>query len=169
MTVYFATELDNSLSGRFYIKIGRSKALTRRLSNLQTGNRRTIALMGVIRTSSIEEDGEIERELHDLFRHKHDVREWFFLTPEDVIDSLKRYSSRAYIAIGQDAFEIISYDRDAVPEFASPWLWGDTDMYEFCPNCGWACGWTYSENFGGDLCLECGASEHNYDRPGPDE
>lgn len=169
MTVYFVTELDNSLSGKYYIKIGRSKSLTRRLSNLQTGNRRTIALMGEIRTSSVEEDNAIEKDLHDQFRDKHDVREWFFLTPEDVIDGLKRYSSRAYIAIGQDAFEIISYDRDAVPEFASPWLWGDTELYEFCPSCGWACGWTYSENFGGDVCLECGASEWDYDRPGPDE
>lgn len=46
MTVYFITELDNSLAGRLYVKIGRSQALERRIANLQTGNRRKIALMG---------------------------------------------------------------------------------------------------------------------------
>lgn len=168
MSVYFLTELDNSFSGRLYVKIGRSKALKRRIADLQTGNRRTIALMGEIRTSSIKEDKEIERDLHDRFSDKSDTREWYFLSIEDVITGLKQYSATAYITVGKDAFEIVSYNRDAVPEFASPWLWGDVDVYEFCPNCGWACGWTYSENFGGDLCLECGASEHDYDTSNPD-
>ncbi|MBD9560582.1 GIY-YIG nuclease family protein [Ensifer sp. ENS03] len=163
MSVYFVTELDNSLAGKLYVKIGRSQKLTRRLANLQTGNRRTIALMGEIRTASVEEDKAIEQALHLHFEYKSDAREWYFLTIEDVIEGLKLYSSQAYIAVGQNAFEIVSYDKDAVPEFASPWLWGDVDCYQFCPHCGWACGWTYSENYGGDVCLECGASEHDYD------
>lgn len=168
MAVYFLTELDNSLAGRLYVKIGRSKALKRRIADLQTGNRRTFALMGEIRTSSIEEDKRIEKDLHDRFSDKSDEREWFFLSAEDVIEGLKRHSVSAYISVGRDAFEIVSYDRDAVPEFVCPWLWGDVDVYDFCPSCGWACGWTYSENFGGDLCLECGASERDYDNPDPE-
>ncbi|WP_309085908.1 GIY-YIG nuclease family protein [Chelativorans sp.] len=168
MVVYFVTELDNSLAGKLHVKIGRSRALERRMANLQTGNRRKIALMGQIRTASVSEDRSIEQRLHLLFEDKLDTREWFSLSPDDVVSALKLFSSNAYIAVGQDAFEIISYDRDAIPEFASPWLWGELDCYEFCPFCGWACGWTYSENHGGDVCLECGASERNYDTLEPD-
>lgn len=54
-------------------------------------------------------------------------------------------------------------DRDAVPEFVSPWNWGDVEAYEFCRTCGWAGWWTYNENWGGEFCLECGASEHDFD------
>lgn len=168
MVVYFVTELDNSLAGKFHVKIGRSRALERRISNLQTGNRRKIALMGQIRTASVSEDRAIEQRLHSVFEHKLDTGEWFSLSPDDVVSALKLFSSTAFIAVGNDAFEIISYDRDAIPEFASPWLWGDFDCYEFCPSCGWACGWTYSENHGGDVCLECGASERDYDAAEPD-
>ncbi|MFD9901289.1 GIY-YIG nuclease family protein [Mesorhizobium sp. NPDC059025] len=163
MAVYFLTELDNSLAGEFHVKIGRSKALERRIANLQTGNPRDIALMGHIKTASIARDRAIEHQLHRLFEDKRDAREWFSLSPEDVISALKLFSPTAYISVGQDAFEIVSYDRDAIPEYASPWLWGDLDHHEFCPSCGWACGWTYSENHGGEVCLECGASEHQYD------
>ncbi|ESW63424.1 hypothetical protein X771_29540 [Mesorhizobium sp. LSJC277A00] len=145
------------------MKVGRSQAVDRRIANLQTGNRRRVALMGEIRTGSISEDRVVERRLHLIFDHKADSGEWFFLSADDVISALKLFSSRAYISVGQDAFEIISYDRDAVPEYASPWLWGELDCYEFCPNCGWAGGWTYSENHGGDVCLECGVSERTYD------
>ena len=73
----------------------------------------------------------------------------------------------AYASVGSEPFEIVSYDNDAVPEYASPWLWGDVYQYDFCPSCGWACGWTYSENHGGDVCLECGASERDYDQDEP--
>ena len=163
MAVYVVTELDNSLAGQFHVKIGRSRSFERRMSNLQTGNRRKIALLGHIRSASVTEDRAIERRLHHLFKDKVDKREWFSPSPEDVVSALKLYSSRSYISVGQDAFEIISYDRDAIPEFASPWQWGELNHSEFCPSCGWACGWTYSENYGGEVCLECGADERDYD------
>lgn len=167
MTVYFLTELENSLAGRLYVKIGRSQSLKRRLSNMQTSNRRELALMGEIRTVSASEDSLIEQRLHVIFEQKMDRGEWFFLSIEDVISGLKLYSSRAFIATAGDPFEIVSSDRDAIPEFASPWMWGDVDSFEFCPSCGWAGGWTYSENHGGNVCLECGDSEHFYNAPEP--
>lgn len=141
------------------------------MANLQTGNRRKIVLMGHINTDSIAADCKIEADLHRLFNSKSDHGEWFELSTDDVIAGLKRYSNNAYITIGNDAFEILSYDRDGVPEYASPWLWNDVDVWEFCPSCGWACGWTYSENWGGLYCIECGASERNYDNgeSGPGE
>lgn len=123
--------------------------------------------MGHIRTVSVSEGRSIEQRLHLLFEDKLDTREWFSLSPEDVVSALKLFSSTAFIALGLEAFEIISYDRNAIPEFASPWLWDDFDCYEFCPSCGWACGWTCSENHGDDVCFECGASESNYDTPEP--
>ncbi|KAE9627947.1 GIY-YIG nuclease family protein [Parasedimentitalea maritima] len=162
MAVYFLTELENSLHGEVIVKIGRSQLLKRRIANLQTGNHRKIALMGEIRTRSIPDDRAVERQLHIKFEDKAEHGEWFSLSPEDVVSALKHFSSIAYIAVGQDAFEIISYDRKAVPEFASPWLWGELDFNEFCPICGWAGGWSYSENHAGDICLECGTSEHEF-------
>lgn len=163
MTVYFITELENSLRGQLIVKIGRSQALTRRMSNLQTGNVRDLALMGEIRTRNIEDDRSVEAALHTLFKNKRENREWFALSVEDVLAGLKRFSTIAYATVGPDPFEIVSYDRDAIPEFASPWAWADLESGDFCPACGWACGWTYSENHGAEICWECGASEHYYE------
>jgi hypothetical protein len=165
--VYFMTELENSMKGRLFVKIGRSRNPLRRMANLQTGNRREIRMMGEIRTRSLAEDCRVESELHQQFEDKIDAGEWYVLTAEDVLSSLKRFSPIAYASVGPDPFEVVSYDNDAVPEYASAWLWADVDQYDFCPSCGWACGWTYSENWGGDVCLACGASERDYDQDEP--
>lgn len=141
-----------SMKGRLFVKIGRSRDPLRRMANLQTGNRREIRMMGEIRTPSLPEDRRVESELYQLFKDKIDAGEWYVLTADEVLASLKRFSSIAYASVGSEPFEIVSYDNDAVPEYASPWLWGDVDQYDFCPSCGWACGWTYSENHGGDVC-----------------
>jgi len=169
VTVYFITELDGSDEWP-QVKIGRSKDVRRRMENLQTGNPRELALMGEIKTRSAEADREAELALHRRFSKHRRQGEWFDLRPEDVIEGLKTFSPIAYIAVGENPFEIIGYDKDAVPEYASAWAWGDVDIWDFCPACGWACGWTYSENWGGLYCIECGASEHDYSREeGPPE
>lgn len=168
MPVYFITELENSMNDRLFVKIGRSRDPLRRMANLQTGNRRQIQIMGHIQTHTLAEDRRIEKALHLHFKDKVDAREWYVLTVEDVLDTLKRFSPIAYAAVGPDPFRVVSYDSDAVPEYISPWLWAEVDQYDFCPSCGWACGWTYSENHGGDVCLECGASERDYDQDEPD-
>lgn len=134
------------------------------MRQLQTGNPDQLSLMGVIRTNGEEADRSLEKALHARCAERRlEQSEWFQLGSQDVIEMLKLHSMDGFITVGNDAFEIISYDRDAVPEYASPWEWGDVEVYEFCPVCGWAGGWSYNENFGGERCLKCGASQHDYD------
>lgn len=163
MTVYFITEEGGSgPAGQLEVKIGMSREPLRRLAKLQTGNPRLIKLMGEIRTKTLPDDRRVEAQFHRLFDNRRGNGEWFRLSAEDVIASFKRFSPIAYAAVGSEPFEIIGYDKDAIPEFASAWEWGEVDQYDFCPSCGWACGWTYSENHGGDVCLECGAGDWDY-------
>ncbi|WP_310622410.1 GIY-YIG nuclease family protein [Flexibacterium corallicola] len=164
MTVYFITELSDDAVDPLRIKIGRSVNVKRRMSNLQTGNPDELALMGEIRTQGITQDAVVERTLHKRYASKHLTREWFSLGASDVIDALKYHSSMAYITVGSDPFEIVSYDRDAIPEFASPWAWGDVEVWDFCPCCGWAGGWSYNESYCGERCLNCGAGEVDFDQ-----
>lgn len=165
MAVYFITELEGSECEPLRIKIGRSANIRRRMSDLQTGNPDELALMGEIRTQGISEDKKIEHALHKIFSDQRIRLEWFGLSANDVIDALKSYSSMAFITVGSEPFEIISYDRDAIPEYASPWAWGDVEAYEFCPCCGWAGGWSYNENYGGERCLKCGEAESHFEHP----
>ncbi|MBL4733161.1 MAG: GIY-YIG nuclease family protein [Rhizobiaceae bacterium] len=163
MAVYFFTEEDDTHPDRPPVKIGFSKNISRRKANLQTGNPRPIALMGYIESSGESEDRVIEKNLHQKYQPiRRGKTEWFDIYPEDVITALNMYSSRAYIVVASNAFEIISYDYDGIPEYANSWNWGDLNPNEFCPACGWACGWTYSENWGCEYCLKCGANEINY-------
>ncbi len=162
MTIYFITELLDDTLEPIRVKIGRSVNISRRISNLQTGNPNKLALMGEIRTQGIPEDKIVERALHERYVRKRLLREWFSLDVNDVIDALKSYSSIAFIAVGSEPFEIVSYDSDAIPEVASPWPWGDVEVNEFCPCCGWAGGWSYNENYSGERCLECGQSEAHF-------
>lgn len=165
MTIYFIAELsEDNLIDPLRIKIGRSIDVQRRMSNLQTGNPDELALMGVINTHNIAEDKVVEKGLHDKYGSNRLTREWFLLSSGDVINALKAHSSNAFITVGSDPFEIISYDRDAIPEFASPWAWGDIEIWDFCPCCGWAGGWSYNENYGGERCLSCGANEVDFDQ-----
>ncbi|MDS7594921.1 GIY-YIG nuclease family protein [Agrobacterium tumefaciens] len=163
MVVYFFTELEDKADPPS-VKIGFSNNVERRRAELQTGNPRTIALMGQIKSEGEREDRTIESDLHRLFADRRGENgEWFEIFPEDVITALHRYSSRAYLTVGDNPFEIVSYDCKGIPEFASPWRWADVNPQEFCPACGWACRWTYSENWGCDYCMECGANEIDYE------
>lgn len=145
------------------IKIGFSLNVRSRVGQLQTGNPKRLALMGEIRGDDAREGRALEKSLHRQFSaSRSELGEWFFIEPQEVIDTLRKYAPHSYIAVGQDAFEIVSYDSDAVPEYVSPWNWGDIELCEFCPACGWAGGWTYNENWGGEFCLKCGASERDF-------
>lgn len=155
MPVYFIAEDENPNYSALRIKIGYSQDVERRARQLQTGSPYRLKLMGEIRLPESEAK-RLERALHKQYSEYRVIGEWFELDPNDVIDILKRNSTFAYIATNDDAFEIIGYDKDAVPELVGAWQWGDLEYDEFCPSCGWACGLTYSENVGTDLCIECG-------------
>lgn len=164
MAVYFVTEKTAFQAEPMLIKVGYSADVIRRKRQLQTGNPRKLVLMGQIVDSGSVQGRALEAYFHQQFSAKRSCQsEWFYIEPKDVLSALKSNAVHAYISVGTNPFEIISFDRDAVPEFASPWNWGDVESDEFCPVCGWAAGWTYSENWGSNFCLECGASDHDYE------
>ena len=123
MTVYFLTADGSPETNPMHIKIGFSQDVTRRVSQLQTGNSYKLSVMGRINTDGGEkEDRAIEKSLHKLHRHKCVRGEWFKLHPEDVINALKAHSYNSFITVGDSPFEIVSYDRKAIPEYASACL-----------------------------------------------
>lgn len=61
-----------------YIKIGKTKSVKQRLSNIQSGCPFHLHLWAGIRTPK---SNEIEMYLHQLFEAQNVRGEWFFLTP----------------------------------------------------------------------------------------
>ena len=161
MAVYFIAERDAD-HWRYLVKVGFSNNIPRRLRTFQTANSREIAVMGFIRTEGPAEDRRVEADLHKRLIDDVVRGEWFSVAPEQIFDALHSYSSNAFIATEGDPFEIIGLDSDAVPIYANPWHWGEFEVDEFCPCCGWACGWTEVETAGGMMCLECGAHDAHY-------
>ena len=165
MPVYFITEIHDPDNEPRSIKIGFSSSVEHRVKQLQTGNASKLKIMGKIEAHTVAEDRVIEKSFHKKHAASHIRGEWFSLYPEDVMSALHSHSPISYLSVGDTPFEIVGYDRDGIPEFASAWEWGDIEPDEFCPACGWACGWSYNENYGGARCLSCGASEHDFEQP----
>lgn len=125
MAVYFILE-ENDADWR--IKIGRSRNPKARTRDLQTGNSRVLKLVGWIDGGS---DVATEARLHAkyaTYNVAHDgeaaSREWFYLQPADILDDLADAGRFGFVARNADAFEIVGYDRDAVPEYVGVWDWG---------------------------------------------
>ena len=125
MAVYFILE-ENDADWR--IKIGRSRNPKARTRDLQTGNSRVLKLVGWIDGGS---DVATEARLHAkyaTYNVAHDgeaaSREWFYLQPADILDDLADAGRSGFVARNADAFEIVGYDRDAVPEYVGVWDWG---------------------------------------------
>lgn len=78
------------------------------------------------------------------------------MNSSDVFEELKRHSTNSFIATNKNAFEVVSHDRDGVPEYLSAWQWGGAEVNEFCPSCGWGGGMDYNENYDGMRCLKFG-------------
>jgi predicted GIY-YIG superfamily endonuclease len=77
MFVYLIRLSENST-----YKIGVTKNITKRIKELQTGNAEEIYLV-----DKYESDNafKIEKALHNFFRHKKKLNEWFDFTIEDEI------------------------------------------------------------------------------------
>jgi len=163
MSVYFLTEEESPHWDPMRIKIGRGSSKKLRIRNLQTGNPDVLSLMGHLETNDTDEDKAIEKTLHKRYANSRFQGEWFYLCAQDVIDALKSYSSNSFISVGDTPYEIVSRDRKGVTEYANAWPWSDVEPDEFCPVCGWAGGWSFNENYGGERCLNCGATEHKYE------
>ena len=156
MPVYFIAENENGNYGNLRVKIGISDNIQSRIRQLQTGSPYELKLMGWIESNN---DRVLEKQLHQKYASVNTHREWFELDAGDVFEELKKHSTSAFIATNENAFEVISYDRDGMPEYFGAWQWGDAEIDEFCPSCGWGGGMDYNENYGGMRCLNCGLIE----------
>ncbi|MCP4991985.1 MAG: GIY-YIG nuclease family protein [Colwellia sp.] len=151
MAIYFIIENEDLINQR--IKIGFSKDPVARIKALQTGNSRKLALMGWIDRNN---DRAYESKLHDKYSSYQVLNEWYEINTEVVLDELKNAGTDGYIALQANANVFLGNDHDCIPEFMPPWEWADTDVSDFCPNCGCSCGLSYNENYGGERCLNCG-------------
>ena len=156
MPVYFVAENENNNYSTLRVKIGISMDIQRRVKQLQTGSPYELKLMGWIRLGN---DRELEKQLHKKYSPENIRREWFTLDAGDVFEELKLHSTNSFIAINDNAFEILSRDSDGIPEYLGAWQWGDVECEDFCPSCGWGGGMDYNENYGGMRCLNCGLME----------
>lgn len=153
MAVYFIIENEGLTKQK--IKIGFSEAPNDRIRALQTGNSRKLALMGWIET---EQNAALEKALHAKYADKCVLNEWFDINHEDVLTELKMAGSNGYIALQNNANQFVGRDSDGVDEYLPPWEWADTDVQDFCPQCGCACGLQFNENYGTERCLKCGVT-----------
>lgn len=150
MYTYFIIENEDNDAHR--IKIGFSKDPKKRIRALQTGSSRKLALMGWI-----ESEGKIlEQSLHKKYASYRLNGEWFSIEPCDVLEELKAQSTSSFICVQSNVGEFLGCDKDAVPEYLGPWEWLDTELEEFCPQCGWGGGVHYNSALGSENCLRCG-------------
>ncbi|MDT4853751.1 hypothetical protein FQZ97_880280 [compost metagenome] len=147
---YFIIENEENESHR--IKIGFSKSPSKRIRALQTGNSRKLALMGWIECT----DKSLEKNLQSKYKENKLNGEWFSIEPCDVLTELKHQSTSSFICVQSNVGEFLGCDKDAIPEHLGPWEWLDTEIEEFCPQCGWGGGVHYNDALGAENCLRCG-------------
>ena len=150
MYTYFIAE--NEDNDDFRVKIGFSKNPKKRIRELQTGNSRKLALMGWIEC----EGQSLETHIHKKYESYNLNGEWFAIEPCDVLEELKAKSTSSFICVQSNVGEFLGCDRDAIPEYLGPWEWLDTEIWEFCPQCGWGGGVHYNSALGSENCLRCG-------------
>lgn len=100
--IYFITDGE-------FTKIGKTNNVSKRLSSIQTGNPKHI------RVALVFKGGEKkEKELHEFFRKRRVVGEWFNGVPESFInDLINKFSSEAVIgAILKASKEANHYELD---------------------------------------------------------
>lgn len=149
MPVYFIGEVDKGCTS---IKIGVTKNIEKRQRQLQTGNSSELQLLGWINE---ENAFRLECELHKRFGKDHMRGEWFSIEPADVLPVLIRAGILGFVAKNADAFQIVGYDKDAVPEYLGVWEWGDLELDECCPFCGCLCGMHFQDASSMYHCLNC--------------
>jgi len=156
MSVYFILE-ENDADWR--MKIGRAKNRVARRRALQTGNSRLLKIVGWIET---EQDAALEAHLHAKYaefnigkRGESRSKEWFRLQPGDILDDLVRAGRDGFVAKNANAFEIVGYDKYAVPEYVGVWDWASLEPYECCTFCGCFCGMHFQDASYMYHCLNC--------------
>ena len=149
MPVYFLGEDENGCSP---IKIGVAKNIEARKRNLQTGNPLELRLLGWIETA--DEFG-LEACLKNQFNAARSRGEWFNIQPADILSVLVDAGRDGFVAKSADAFQIVGYDKDAIPEYLGVWEWADLEINECCPFCGCLCGMHFQEASRMYYCIRC--------------
>lgn len=149
MPVYFLGEDENGCSP---IKIGVAKNIEARTRNLQTGNPLRLRLLGWIESSEVF---QVENHLKRHFNSRSVRGEWFDIQPADILPFLVRAGRDGFVAKNADAFQIVGYDRDAVPEYFGVWEWADLEIDECCPFCGCLCGMHFQDASQMYYCIRC--------------
>lgn len=151
MPVYFIYQLS---PGEHSLKIGVAKEIERRQAALQTGNPNELLLVGYIKS---DEPYRLEKALHRKFKAKRRLGEWFELQPADILGELQRAGIDGFVPkkAEDNAFEIVGYDRDGIPEMVGVWEWGDLEFYECCPFCGCMCGLVFQDASQMHHCRNC--------------
>ncbi|MEO9826140.1 MAG: GIY-YIG nuclease family protein [Paracoccaceae bacterium] len=149
MSIYFIHQDER---GNWLMKIGRAKDMRRRLRQLQTGNPKELKIVGWIVS---ENDHLRQRALHKKYSSANVGGEWFNLQPVDILEDLQAAGIDGFVAKNTDAFEVIGYDRDAVPEYMGVWDWGDLDIEECCPFFGCMCGMAFQNASQMYHCRSC--------------
>ena len=148
-SVYFIGQIADD---ECKIKIGVSNDRTRRLRNLQTGNPDPLKLMGWI----VSDDAyALEKELHKVFFSRKVNGEWFGISAYDIFPILKASLEKGFIAVNTDAFKIIGFDSDGIPEYFEVWDWVDIEYDVCCPFCGCFCGMHFIETANMYYCQNC--------------
>lgn len=160
MPVYFIVQ--NS-PGEQFLKIGRAGLIRRRLGALQTGNPYELQIVGWI---NARDDAALEKKLHDQFRARRRSGEWFAIEPADILSALKTAGQQGFVAKNTNAFEIVGYDKDAIPECLGVWEWADLEMDECCPYCGCMCGMHFQDASQLFHCINCDTLTGFEDGPG---
>jgi len=149
MPAYFTGEDE---AGYSPIKIGVAKNIEKRRRNLQTGNPSELRLLGWIETAG---DFLLEGQLHQHFGATRVRGEWFAIQPADILPILIRAGRDGFVAKNADAFQIVGYDRDAVPKYLGVSEWADLELDECCPFCGCLCGMDFQEASQMYYCINC--------------
>jgi hypothetical protein len=145
------------------VKIGRTTNIEKRTRNLQTGNPLKLQLLGWIETADAV---KLEWELKQEFRSNKELGEWFDIGPDDILPVLQRAGRDGFVGKNADAFQVVSYDRDGIPEFLGVWEWADLNLEECCPFCGCLCGMHFNDASEMYHCTQCNKLT-NFPEPDP--
>lgn len=97
--VYFVTDGE-------YVKIGIAASLPNRIKQLQTGNPRKLKAMYVIEADNQRNALKIESDLHNYFKEKRCIGEWFSLRRSEIEYGVRKLGYEIVIPSSKFDFEI---------------------------------------------------------------
>jgi hypothetical protein len=100
--IYFIYAPELYQRGIHHIKIGQTKNLLKRLNQLQTGNSH---LLKVYKSFKSKDYKKLETKLHQKYKSKKILNEWFQITLKDVDNEMKILDPESEITFTQATYE----------------------------------------------------------------